>query len=133
MRVCSPPSWVFLFAGCSLTAPAGVPAGRDFQLALGESVMIEGSGVTLTFEDVPSDSRCPKDVVCVWAGNAQVRLVVAGAAAGAVELNTTLDPTSAAIDGVELRLVRLEPAPVSTSPTRKTSYRATLNARLLRP
>jgi hypothetical protein len=110
MRVCCISSLAALLAGCSLTAPAGVPAGRDFELALGESVMVEGSGVTLTFEDVPSDSRCPTDVVCVWAGNAQVRVVVAGAAAGAVELNTSLDPTKAAIDGIELRLVGLAPA-----------------------
>ncbi|MEQ1499776.1 MAG: hypothetical protein ABL917_00170 [Parcubacteria group bacterium] len=41
---------------------------------LGE--MIFTGGVYITPEDVVSDSRCPKDVQCVWAGELKVSVVL---------------------------------------------------------
>ena len=32
--------------------------------------------VSLRFDSVLEDSRCPEDATCVWAGNAKVRLIV---------------------------------------------------------
>ncbi len=40
----------------------------------GETVIFEGT--TFTFESVMEDSRCPKDVTCVWEGEAKVRVVI---------------------------------------------------------
>lgn len=44
------------------------------KLALGESVTL--SGHTFEFVKVIEDSRCPKDVSCVWAGQAKVELAI---------------------------------------------------------
>ena len=40
----------------------------------GETVVLKG--VTIKFLDVVEDSRCPKDVTCIWAGRAIVKVEV---------------------------------------------------------
>ena len=52
---------------------------RSAVLAFGETVAVPGTVLRLTLSDVPSDSRCPIDVECVWEGNA---LTVIGISAG---------------------------------------------------
>ncbi len=95
---------------------------------IGKSV--EVSGTLVGFDGVNTDSRCPSDVTCVWAGNAEVRITV-GPAAGLgpvhlITLNTTLEPrTSGEVYGLLVTLVDLLPAPVSTGPT--TGYRAVVS------
>jgi hypothetical protein len=56
-------------AACS-NAPPNVNAdlGQEFSLSLGQSAIIEGQSLRITFEDVIEDSRCPSDVTCIWAG-----------------------------------------------------------------
>ncbi|WP_276498186.1 hypothetical protein [Pontibacter litorisediminis] len=46
--------------------------GEQLKLTSGETILLE-----LKVEEV-SDSRCPEDVVCVWYGNAAVKLKVYG-------------------------------------------------------
>jgi hypothetical protein len=55
------------------TFDAPVHAGEEFRLAVGEHVQIGDSNLFLWFESVPEDSRCPKNVTCVWEGNARAR------------------------------------------------------------
>lgn len=43
-------------------------------IPLGEA--IEVNGLTIEFVKVLEDSRCPKDVQCVWAGQAKVKVAV---------------------------------------------------------
>jgi hypothetical protein len=58
-----------LLGGCAGT-PGHVEAGlgQEFSLAIGQSAQIAGENLVIKFEEVVEDSRCPKDVVCVWAG-----------------------------------------------------------------
>ena len=49
-------------------------SGATVQLALGETVRVEG--VAVRFAEVVDDSRCPERSQCVWEGIAHVRLVV---------------------------------------------------------
>lgn len=44
------------------------------KIPLGETAVFEGAA--FTFESVIEDSRCPKDVTCVWEGEARVRVVI---------------------------------------------------------
>lgn len=44
------------------------------KIALGETINYHGT--MITFLEVLEDSRCPEDVVCVWAGQARVKLKV---------------------------------------------------------
>jgi hypothetical protein len=48
----------------------------DVQLRLGETAALDGGALQLTFSQVAEDSRCPRDVLCIWMGRAVVRLEV---------------------------------------------------------
>ena len=93
-------------------------------LAAGEERRI--GSVLVRFVEVKSDSRCPSDVQCVHAGNAEVIFLVGPVAgdgpAQQVLLNTSQDPKSGSALGLTVTLVKLDPHPVSTTPTR--NYRA---------
>jgi hypothetical protein len=58
------------------SAQARVVIGQEFTLAVGDSARIGASNLVLTFEAVPEDSRCARNVTCVWEGNARAKLVL---------------------------------------------------------
>lgn len=132
MRFLTPIALLGAIAACS--EPAEPAAGLDIRklpatvtLTVGQSVEI--AGAVITFGEVNSDSRCAKDVVCVWAGNAEIRVTI-GPAVGEgpihlVTLNTTLEPHgSDPTYGIVVTLVDLLPYPVSTDTARH--YRAVI-------
>jgi len=49
---------------------------ESFTLRVGETARVENAGIEIQFEQVVSDSRCPRDVTCIRAGEAVVRLSV---------------------------------------------------------
>ncbi len=90
-------------------------------------------GIRIGFSEVLTDSRCPVDVTCVWAGNAQLSLSV-GPQAGdgptyQLRLNTDLDPRSGTAIGIRVTLLSLEPAPTAGGGIRASEYRAVLDVR----
>jgi hypothetical protein len=42
--------------------------GNEFSLAVGQAVELEGEQLTVQFEGVRDDSRCPKGATCIWQG-----------------------------------------------------------------
>ena len=42
--------------------------GEEFSLSIGQTAILKGQALQITFEDVIEDSRCPSDVTCIWAG-----------------------------------------------------------------
>lgn len=132
-------------AACStndVTAPVAAPnepaaaaavsaqLGQPFELRIGQQATIAGEGLTVSFQAVPEDSRCPTGVQCVWAGNARVQIVLSkdGKAAG-MELNTNLDPRTGTYLNYEIELVALNPYPTSKGPIAQSQYRATFVVR----
>jgi hypothetical protein len=108
-------------------AASRVAPGEDFSLRFGEKAIVQGTNLTIEFADVGSDSRCPADVMCIWAGNAEVRLEILGLdSLISVVLNTTEPPASAVVAGYEIMLKQLDPYPVSTKQIEKKDYIATL-------
>ena len=49
-----------------------VPLGEEFSLALGEKIEIKSENLTLHFQSVPEDYRCPTQVDCESEGQAIV-------------------------------------------------------------
>jgi hypothetical protein len=112
-------------AGCSSapSSPSGsVPLGTQFTLKPGESASIASTGLTVTFDRVESDSRCPADVVCVQAGDATVAL---SAGKTPVRLLSNSAP-EASVDGYRLRLERVEPYVYSNRTIEPGQYRVVL-------
>ena len=114
-------------AGCfnSPTAPDAV-VGRPFELKAG-AVSVLPDGTRLTFREVQADSRCPMDVMCVWAGDATVAVTLtpSNGAAEWRELHT--QPTGSQISHANfiISLTALAPYPRSSQQIRAGDYVAT--------
>ena len=102
--------WFALFAGFTTSVPvagAPVPApvstpvpttgeaalDEPFTLAYGSTAVLDEGNLTVTFEEVVEDSRCPADVMCAWSGQviAALRIEAAGGQAQTVELGGFTD------------------------------------------
>ncbi|MDI9239301.1 hypothetical protein QLQ15_10295 [Lysobacter sp. LF1] len=98
--------------GCA-TTPARLP--MDAELHPGQSVALPGDA-RLRYVGTFEDSRCPPDVQCIHAGDAQVRLQLqrAGASKDLTLRASARWPTDA--DGLRISLLRLthDAAPVAT-------------------
>jgi hypothetical protein len=87
--------------------------GQAFSLPLGQTAAVKGSDVRLTFKDVRTDSRCPVDVQCVWAGEAKIGVIISGN--GTTEetkiLSLTPADSEAKAGSIRIRFVGLTPVP----------------------
>lgn len=108
--------------------PRAVSMGQPFRLAVGENVLLGEEPLEIGFTGVASDSRCPKDVQCIWQGDAVADLwVVTGDGERTeIQLHTSEEPRETVIGGHVIRLQDLEPYPVSTSPIAPEDYLATI-------
>lgn len=123
-----------LFASANVTdakrhaavAVKAVRLNKDFTLSKGQRVTLRGTRVSIKFVAVESDSRCPKGVNCVWAGNAAVQVQVsAGRRSKTLTLNT--GPGGAFVSeieyqGYQIKLVDLRPYPRSDRQTAAKDY-----------
>jgi hypothetical protein len=110
------------------TSTAGAVLGEPFELKVDERVEVETTELTLTFLRVDSDSRCPTDVVCVWAGEAKLVLgarVEDGDEAELV-LVTPGDGATATFLRYKVEVVALAPEPDSRRKIAPEDYVATL-------
>lgn len=112
-------------------ASSSVSLDTPFELRAGQTAVVSGEALSVTFESVPEDSRCPTGVQCVWAGNAVVRVVLSqGGKAAGVELNTNLEPKTATYLNYTIELVSLAPYPSAKGgPIAQSQYRATFIVR----
>jgi hypothetical protein len=102
--------------------------GREFTLRVGEQVLITDAGLKISFSLVHEDSRCPKGVTCIWAGNGKVSMKVSrnGAKPVDVELNTNLEPKEHRFQDYNIKLVGLNPYPQKDVKIKRGQYVATL-------
>jgi hypothetical protein len=93
----------------------GVWADSVLTLCVGQEARAPDGVTRIAFLGVRSDSRCPVDVECVWAGNAEVQIGVAFGMGPTVPyvLNTGLEPRAVAFGTFRLTVAELRPAPVS--------------------
>lgn len=89
-----------------------VAAGDTIRLQYGESVALGDSGARIVFRSVQTDSRCPVDVTCVWAGDAHVEIEGISPDGGthSLDLHTAIEPLEAEFAGYRLRLIEVRPA-----------------------
>ena len=109
------------------TQPTDIPLGRSFDLRAGTSAALQ-DGLKVTFNSVQSDSRCPMDAICVWAGDAIVKVALSqsGGSAADRDLHTVTNGSQASYLSYVIKLVTLAPYPRSDRPIRPEDYVATL-------
>lgn len=59
---------VLVLGSCADNGEVKASLGQEFSLSIGQSVVITGEDLEIRFVEVSEDSRCPKDVTCVWEG-----------------------------------------------------------------
>lgn len=126
---------LFAAACASVSGAPGVAQaafGEPFTLKPGESASVGTARVLVGFDRVSADSRCPRDVQCIQAGEATVLawITVPRGQREDVTLMTRPGQETATAGGYTLTLTNLEPVPLASRPTRPSDYRATftLNA-----
>ena len=113
-------------------APQTARVGREFKVRVGRAVTFKRESLRLKFASVENDSRCPKDVTCVWAGNAEVLIEVSTTGARGkrtLRLNTNASRQSAGEGRYRrytVKLVGLSPYPRSGHKIEAGEYTATL-------
>ncbi len=120
-----------LFAGV-MTGSAQI--SESVTLRVGQQKTAPKSKVTIKFISVTEDSRCPKGVDCVWAGNAKVKVKISsGGQKKIFEFNTTIGPKGDILDGWAIRIETLSPEPTADRKPNPKLYTATFDiARLTR-
>jgi hypothetical protein len=105
--------------------------GTAFSLPLGRTATVAGSGSRITFLQVNEDSRCPTSVVCVWEGDARIRVTVSRAGRPEESQILTLSQTNneALIGDLVVRFVALAPHPETPGRNAQLAYVAELVVR----
>ena len=122
---------VLLLAFTSIAAQPGkrvIVLEQEFKLKMGESAEMPREGLKIEFDSVAEDSRCPKGVTCIWAGNAKILLKVKkdGGKHTNVELNTNINPKTCRYLEYELRLKELKPYPEGDQTIKSSDYEVIL-------
>lgn len=99
-------------------------------LAIGKSAAVPDTNITATVDDVTEDSRCPTGTVCIWEGDAavKVRFTAPNAAAATYTLHTSARFSKTADhENLKVMLVSVTPHPAADSRIRRDDYRVTLS------
>ncbi len=92
---------------------------------------ILNGGVYITPLEVVSDSRCPAEVRCIWAGEVSIKVMLQK---GTVNKEVTLkEGASATFEGSKVSLVGVTPANSTTKPPTESDYRFTFKVSSISP
>ena len=96
--------------------------GQPVQLRGGEQATTQDKQITVKFDALLEDSRCPKSVVCVWSGQARVRLLVSTGSSQPepIELSTLPSKDQGTVQGLDIRLEAVDPYPIT--PDQETAF-----------
>lgn len=116
--------------GAVLQASSATSArlGEEFKLKIGREVRIAGEKLSIRFNAVRDESRCPTGVQCVWEGNAGVVVELSTEKGKVVEatLNTSIKPNQLEHEGYKIKLVGLNPYPKADQRISPKDYEAVL-------
>ena len=106
------------------------PLPATITVAARATADVPSANLRIGFDSVVADSRCPSDVQCIQAGSATVALTITrlsgNMSAQILSLSTITGKDSASAYGQPIRLLRVQPVPVSTSPTAPSTYQIEL-------
>ena len=96
------------------------PQKETIYLKEGQNIFLKEYKMNVTFKRIVEDSRCPKDVQCVWAGNATAEVELMGVATRprVIQLSTTNDEnkgnfTKQNFNGYTISLIEISPETTS--------------------
>jgi len=108
-----------------ITGPT-TPLNTEFTLSPGQSMAIDGASLSVRFNNVTGDSRCPADAFCIQGGSADVRITATADRSSQDYAIRTGDLRPVQHAGLTIALVQLSPYPFSSRTIAPSEYRATL-------
>src|SRR4051812_41745086 len=113
---------LFTITCLAITALARDP--EVFSLKAGQQKRAAKGELTVKFLSVEEDSRCPPKAMCVWQGNARIKVRIGfrGGESKIVEMNSDMGPKGDQMGGWAVNLTSLTPAGKNIPHSR---YRAT--------
>jgi len=138
LTICLLLLFLILFATCDNEGPVkfSVNINEIFTLKCGESVTVKPDNLDLGFYEVISDSRCPTNLQCFWAGVAEIKVWICepGQSAnfiklpiyGYVSYEDTMRHVVVDTLGYQLSLLQLDPYPVEFEERDYSEYEATI-------
>ncbi len=120
--------WQCLLSGASFAQESSHPKlGEEFELAVDQTAQITAENISVTFQELLEDSRCPIDVTCIWAGLAEVSLQVSvSGQERELSLSTSPPENSAVFENYTFRLIRVRPVPRSNQNIDSSAYFVTV-------
>lgn len=115
---------------CSSTSPArpSGPLSVQINLAPGQAAWVDQGALRLQFRGVLSDSRCPADALCVWAGDALVRIEAHSTGGQTTPFDFHTNPAlPVRHEDVTITLLELSPYPSGGRRIDPDEYRARLS------
>jgi hypothetical protein len=114
--------------GCEDNDSPTQPSPTSMSVTLAPGTQTNALGLTVLFEQVVSDSRCPADALCISPGDAQVAVTLSLGGVGSRYDLFANDATRRRVtyQGYEVELSTLQPYPLASRPTDPTAYRLTL-------
>ncbi len=120
--------WHCLFSGAGFAQESSPPkVGEEFELAVHQTAQMRADNISVTFQEVLEDSRCPVDVTCIWAGLAKVSLQVAvSGQEREISLSTSPPEDSAVFENYTFWLISVRPVPRSDQNIDSSAYFVTV-------
>ena len=120
--------WYCLFSSASFAQEGHDPnLGEEFELAVHQTAQMTAEKISVTFQKVLEDSRCPVDVTCIWAGLAKVSLQVAvSGQERELSLSTSPPDHSAVFENYTFWLIQVSPVPRSDQTMDRSAYVVTV-------
>lgn len=104
------------------------PLGKEFIIRKGAHVWVDG--LEVVFLSVEEDSRCPKDVQCIWAGRIRARFSAGGEEFGLALPGDAQAPNAGVVGSYIVTLLDIKPAPVAGERIDQSAYTATLRVEI---
>jgi|GEM_PF-1187923 len=128
----------------SPTMPISISLNTPFTLQVGQKVVLELEPLTITFDTVLEDGRCPSSVQCAEAGFARIVVVVQSAEQSPIVYDMNSEPfykaemglgvNTVTHSGYNIQLLKLDPYPEMIDQTiQLEDYRATFVVNMAPP
>ena len=117
---------VAALASCGASnSPLSMELGTEVTLSPGASAAFKPADIVVEFVGVAADSRCPRDVTCMWAGEVKAIFSIRNARQPPAR-HEIVEGKYASSGEYRITLVRVLPEPVASTRIPPENYRATL-------
>jgi hypothetical protein len=122
--IATPPVYVATFVVESLIQPINFRLGEEFKLPVTQTAIDPTEKIVFRFDQVVSDSRCPQNVECFWAGEAIILVDIAinGIEYGSFKMSSLPSSNNIIVGRYSFTFVDLYPLPIAGTDIASTGY-----------